>query len=235
MNVKKYLKQQAQKDLQALRTDRDEEFLQRLKDSIEESAKERAPKTKHNKKWLWAIPSGALACAVAAILIVELVPFPNNGLGDTKYEEANFVHSDSDIIELSNALTNLTLNFTEDQTVDIAKITDSVSGDELYYALTIDDNSSTAFYSMRVMIVVNNKYHYDKFKIEDDFATEIYSDYSVIYRQQISVDVDTGLNVIEGSAKLVNTKYEIYVLTYKEYSFDNGMLLTIIDNTFDFK
>ena len=26
MNVKKYLKQQAQKDLQALRTDRDEEF-----------------------------------------------------------------------------------------------------------------------------------------------------------------------------------------------------------------
>ena len=233
MNVKKYLKQQAQKDLQALRTDRDEEFLQRLKDSIEESAKERAPKTKHNKKWLWAIPSGALACAVAAILIVELVPFPNNGLGDTKYEEANFVHSDSDIIELSNALTNLTLNFTEDQTVDIAKITDSVSGDELYYALTIDDNSSTAFYSMQIMIVVNKNYHYKSFKIEDDFVKETYSDFSIIYRQQVTND--SGVNLIQSRAQIDNANYDVYVLEYTEYSLGDGMFLTIINNMLDFK
>jgi hypothetical protein len=233
MNVKKYLKQQAQKDLQALRTDRDEEFLQRLKDSIEERAKERAPKTKHNKKWLWAIPSGALACAVAAILIVELVPFPNNGLGDPKYEEANFVQADSNIVELSNALTNLTLNFTEDQTVDIAKISDSVSGDELYYALTIDENSSTAFYSMRVMIVVNNKYHYDKFKIEDDFVKETYSDFSIIYRQQVTND--SGVNLIQSRAQIDNANYDVYVLEYTEYSLGDGMFLTIINNMLDFK
>ena len=233
MNVKKYLKQQAQKDLQALRTDRDEEFLQRLKDSIEERAKERAPKTKHNKKWLWAIPSGALACAVAAILIVELVPFPNNGLGDPKYEKANFVQADSNIVELSNALTNLTLNFTEDQTVDIAKISDSVSGDELYYALTIDENSSTAFYSMRVMIVVNNKYHYDKFKIEDDFVKETYSDFSIIYRQQVTND--SGVNLIQSRAQIDNANYDVYVLEYTEYSLGDGMFLTIINNMLDFK
>ncbi len=233
MNVKKYLKQQAQKDLQSLRTDRDEEFLQRLKDSIEERAKERAPKTKHNKKWLWAIPSGALACAVAAILIVELVPFPNNGLGDPKYEEANFVQADSNIVELSNALTNLTLNFTEDQTVDIAKISDSVSGDELYYALTIDENSSTAFYSMQIMIVVNKNYHYKGFKIEDDFVKETYSDFSIIYRQQVTND--SGVNLIQSRAQIDNANYDVYVLEYTEYSLGDGMFLTIINNMLDFK
>lgn len=230
MNVKKYLKQQAKKDLQALRTERDEVFLQRLKDSIAAQA----PTKKRSMKWLWAIPSGVLACTVAAVLIVELAPFPNNDLGDTKYEETNFKQATSDISELSDALTGLTLNFTEEQEVGIIKIFDSVSGDELYYALNINENSTQAFYSMQLMIVVNNKYHYNKFKIEEDFVTKTYADYSVIYRQQISVNKNNGMNIIEGSAKIENTKYGIYVLTYEEYSFDNGMFLTVISNIFDF-
>ncbi len=35
MNVKKYLKEQARKDLQALETERDREFLQRLKNNVQ--------------------------------------------------------------------------------------------------------------------------------------------------------------------------------------------------------
>jgi hypothetical protein len=230
MNMKKYLKEQAKKDLESLRTERNGEFLQRLKDSIDA----KAPSQKRNMKWLWAIPSGALACAVAAVLIIELIPSPNNNLGDTKYEENNFKQETSDIPELSGALTDLTLSFTDEQEVEIIKIFDSVSGDELYYELTVDENSTQAMYNMRIRIVVNDNYHDNGLKIEDDFVTETYADYSVVYRQQISVDTDTGLNIIEGSAKLDNTKYEIYVLTYQEYSFDNGMFLTVINNIFDF-
>lgn len=230
MNIKKYLKEQAKKDIESLRTERDEEFLQQLKDSIEAKAH---PK-KRNMKWFWAIPSGALVCAVATVLIVELVPFPNNDLGDVKYEETNFKQETSDNSELSKAVTDLTLSFTEEQEVGIMKIFDSVSGDELYYELTIDENSEQAIYSMKLVIVVNDNYDYSGFEIDEEYTTEAYSGYSIIYKQQIRIDPDTGLNMIEGSAKIDNTKYEIYVLNYEEYSFDNGMFLTVINNMIDF-
>ena len=214
--------------MESIRTEKDQEILQRIKDAIVEEP----PKKKHNRKWLWAIPSSALACAVAAILIVELVPSPNNDLGDTKYEESNLRQVNSDISELSNALTGLTLNLTEDQTVDIIKYFDLVSGDELYYELTIDESSM--LYSMRLVIVVNDKYDYNELKIDEEYATATYSDYSIIYKQQIAVDPDIGLSVIEGSAKVDNAKYEIYILSYKEYSLENGMFLTVINNMLEF-
>ncbi|MDE6412085.1 MAG: hypothetical protein K2L02_06115 [Clostridia bacterium] len=232
MNVKKFLKKKAQADLESLRTDRDQETLQRLKDSVAE-----APKTKRNKKWLWAIPSAALACAVAAILIVELVPSPNNDLGDAgqdgdvRYDEMNFTPETSDITELSNALTNLTLNFKEDQEVETIKYFDSVSGDEIYYYLRIDEDSMLS-YSMQVVIVVNDKYDYKDFELEGSISTETYSDYTIQYKQKI-VD-DDGINLIQCKAKIESAKYEIYVLNYEEYSFENGTFLTVINNLLSF-
>lgn len=229
MNVKKYLKKKAKEDLEALRTEKDREILQRLESLVVEEA----PKKKRNMKWLWAIPSGALACAVATVLIVELVPSPNNDLGTARYEESNFQQEASDIAKLSDALTDLTLNFTEDQEVETIKFFDSVSGDEIYYILTIDENSMRAIYSMRFMIVVNDKYDYDKFKIEEDFSTRQYADYTIHYRQQIINDSE--VNLIQCRAKIENAKYEMYVLNYEEYSLEDGMFLTVIDDILEFQ
>ena len=241
MNVKKYLKKKAKEDLKSLQTEHDQEVLERLKNSVNEEK----PKTRRNLKWLWAIPSGAVACAVAAILLVELVPRPGNDIGgvipplgsdsgDVRYDEANFEQEDSDFFKLSNSLTNLTLHFTENQEIKIVRFFDSLSGDELYYTLTITENSAEAMYSMELMIVVNENYDYNSFEFEGELLTESYSDYSITYQQKITPDPTFGLNLVNSSAKIENAKYKIYVLMYEEYSFENGMFLTVIDNTLEF-
>ena len=232
----------AQADLQSVQTESDQEVLQRLKNSVVEEP----PQKRRNLQWLWAIPSGVVACAVTAVLLVELlprpgsdigglVPPPNSDSGNVKYEEMNFEQADSDIYELSNALTNLTLHFTENQTVDVVKTSDSLSGDALYYVLSIDESSMEAVYSMRFLIVVNDNYDYDKFKLEGEAITQIYPDYAITYTQRITPDPDFGLNLIESSAKIESAKYKMYVLQYQEYSLENGMLLTVINNMLDFK
>ena len=237
MNVKKFLKKKAQADLQSVQSENDQAVLQRLKNAVTGEN----PKTKRNRKWLWAIPSGALACAVAAILIVELVPHPGNDIGGSdpnsggvKYEERNLEQTLSDISELTNALTDLTLHFTEYQSVGVVKFYDSVSGDDLYFVLTIDESSMEAMYSMRFLIVVNDNYEYDKFNMEGEAITETYPDYSITYTQRITPDPDFGLNLIESNAQIENAKYEMYVVKYQEYSLENGTLLTVINNMLEF-
>ena len=237
MNAKKFLKKKAQEDLESVQTDSDREVLMRLKNSVTKEA----PKKRRNLKWLWAVSSGAVACAVAAILIVELVPFPSNDIGETvppsdsiKYEDANFVQELSDFSEVSNALSNLTLHLTENQVVDVVKTSDSVSGDELYYVLNIDESSMDAVYSMRLLIVVNDNYDYDKFSMEGEVFNRTYPDYTISYTQKIITDPDIGLNTIAGGAKIENAKYEMYVLQYQEYSFEDGIILTVINNMLDF-
>ena len=230
MNVKKFLKKKAQEDIQSVQTEHDQEVLQCLKNSVVEEK----PKTRRNMKWLWAVSSGAVACAVAAVLIVELVPRPNNGLGGVRYDEMNFQRKDSDFSELSNALTDLTLHFTEDQEVSTVKFFDSLSGDDLYYVLTIAENSTEAIYNMEFMIIVNENYDYENFNLEGEVLTETYADYTIVYQQKIIRDPDIGLNTITGSAKIESAKYEMYVLQYEEYSFGDGTFLTVINNMLKF-
>ena len=226
MNVKKFLKTNAQKDLQSVQTESDREVLQRLENSV--AAK--TPKQRHRLKWLSAMLTAALACSVATVLLVEFVP---HAVSD-KYEEANCMQEDSDLSELSNALTDLTLRFTEDQSVNVMKFYDSLSGDELYYVLTIDVSSMEAVYSMRFLIVVNDRYHYDKLQLDGDIKTATYTDYTVTYTHRVNGNSDFGVNLVECSAEIVSAKYMMYVLMYQEYSLGNGMFLTVIDEMLDF-
>ena len=231
MNVKKLLKKKAQEDIKSVQTDTDQEVLQRLKNSVAEEK----PKVRRNLKWLWAIPSGAVAFAVAAVLIVELAPFPGSNPGNIRYEDANFEHVDSDYSELSNALTNLTLHVTEDQEISVVRTFDSLSGDDLYYILSVTENSMDAIYNIRLLIVVNEHYDYNSFAMEGTFTTETYPDYSITYKQWITTDPDLGLNTIGANAKIEDAKYEMYVVSYEEYSFGDGMFLTVINNLLDFQ
>ena len=230
MNVKKFLKQKAQADLESVRSDVDQEILQRLKNAVVEEP----PKKRRNLKWLWAVPSGAVALTVAAVLIVELVPFPNQDSGGVRYDEVNVEHVDSDFSELSNALTNLTIQVTEQQEISVVKYYDSLSGDDLYYVLNVAENSMEAMYSTRLLIVVNENYDYTNFVVTDEFITSTYSDYAITYKQIITTDPDIGANLITCNAKIDHARYEMYVLMYEEYSVDNGMFLTVINNLLDF-
>ena len=228
MNVKKYLKQKAQEDIKSLQTDKDQEILQRLKNSVAEEP----PKKRRSLKWLWAIPS-AVAFTVAAVLIVELVPFPNNDSGGVRYDEVNFVHVNSNMSELSNSLSGLTLHVTDTQNISVARTYDSLSGDNLYFTLSVAEN---LIYSLELRIVVNENYDHEDFIITDEFKTASYPDYTITYKLQITPYPDfDGLNIITcTAAKIDNAKYEMYVMNYEEYAVDDGTFLTVINNLLDF-
>ncbi|MBD5636452.1 MAG: hypothetical protein HDP28_01340 [Clostridia bacterium] len=225
MNVKKYLKKQAKEDLKALETDSDREFLARLKESVAEN-----PKPKRNKNWLWAIPSSVAVCA--AILVGTLVPL--SGGSDIKYDDLNFVQAKSDLTEFVGASKGLTVQFTEGQTVEVKRTYDSVSGDDIYYTLSINETSVNAYYTLEARVIVNKKYEFKNFVIDEDYDTKIYAHYSIIYKQDVTVDTDTGVNLVTCNAKIDKLKYDIYVTNYEELSIENGSFLTVIANLFDF-
>lgn len=238
MRVKKFLKKESQKNLKDFETEGDREFLNRMRKSVVEP-----PKKKRNKNWLWAIPSAIAACAVAVVLIVEFVPFSDGGdlddgsdandpndVTDVKYDELNFDRVDSNPTELFAALDNLTINIAEERIVSVLRTYDSLSGDNLFYTMSIDDFP----YIMDIKIVVNNKYEFNDFVIDENFITKIYSDYSVAYIQKITYDTDFETNLVQCTAKLDSEKYDIYITNYKEYSDEEGTFLEYIDNLFDF-
>lgn len=229
MNVKKFLKKESNEDLRSLETESDRALLAQLKGAVAASAK-----PKRRKRWLWAIPSSVAACAVAAVLIVHFALFPGIDPGKIKYDAMNFVRIDANITELSERLPNLTVNTSIDQLVGVQKTYDSVSGDDLFYTLSVDEESEYALYKLAARIIVNKNYEFDEFEITDEYVTNSYSNYSVKYWQRITVDPDTGLNLVQCNGKIESEHYEIYIMNYEEYSLENGTFLTVIDNLFTF-
>ena len=227
MNIKKYLKKIAQEDLQNVETERDREFLASLKSSSAEEPK----KKPRNYQWLWSIPAGVALCTAAVVLPVVLVPAPV--ADDVRYEEINFVQVNSDLNELFEDTTKIKINFLQTQSISISKTYDSVSGDDLYYTVAIS-NSEDLFYNLQTRIVINEKYKPDDFIIEESFETVTYPDYSIIYKQDVLSDSDLGVNHVYCKAQIENSKYDIYVMNYEEYSFENGSFLTVIADLFDF-
>lgn len=229
MNVKKFLKKESNEDLRSLETESDRALLAQLTGAVAEPSK-----PKRRKRWLWAIPSSVAACAVAAVLIVHFALFPGMDPGKIKYETANFVRTESNITEISHALTNTTVNITGDQSVRVQRVYDSISGDDLFFSLFVDESSSNAIFHIETRIVVNKNYEFDEFEITDDYTIQTYSNYTVRYIQEISLDPNTGLNLVQCNGKIESEHYDIYIMNYEEYSLENGMFLTVIDNLFTF-
>ena len=230
MNVKKFLKKESKADLRSLETEEDREFLKQLQDSVSEK-----PPKKRSRHWLWAVPSAAAACVVAVVLIVEYVPFSNGGSNDIKYQAKDFVLTDSDMTELSGVLDHLTIQTNETQRIGVQRTYDSVSGDNLFFTLFVDESSSNALYNSEFVIVVNDKFDFEELQITDSFVTETYPTYTVNYSQEVIPDSETGLNLVRCSAKIESAHYEIYVIKYEEYSLADGMFLTVLNNLFTFQ
>lgn len=233
MNVKKYLKKQAEQDLQSLETERDRAFLGQLENIAEENARARAKK--RNLQGLWAIPSVAVAGGLAAVLLVEFLPVANNGLDGIKYVESNFVSVDSDINEFNGASNNLKINLTDERKAVVLRTYDQVSGDDLYYTLRIEEVTESVFVNLDLRVVVNEHYDYENFQIDETFVTETVEDFSVNYSQVVSVDPDFGLNLVKCTGKIEKPNFEIYILNYEEYALDDGSFLNYIDDLLEFK
>lgn len=203
----------------------DREFISQLMETVGER---HAPKPKRNKNWLWAIPSATAVCA--AVLVGTLVPWT----GKIKYEDKNFVNEVTTIETLADALNGLDIHISENQEVFVKKTYDTVSGHDLYYTMLVSESMETAYYAIETRIIINEKYEFEDFVLDDSFATQDCGHYSVYYKQQFTEDPQTGINSVRGTAKIDGLKYKIYVTVYDEFTLGSGMFLDVIAGLFDF-
>ncbi len=203
----------------------DREFISQLMETVGER---HAPKPKRNKNWLWAIPSATAVCA--AVLVGTLVPWT----GEIKFENKYFVDEVTTIETLADALNGLDIHISEDQDVFVKKTHDSVSGHDLYYTMLVSESMETAYYAIETRIIINEKYEFEDFVLDDSFATQDCGHYSVYYKQEFTEDPQTGIKSVRGKAKIDGLKYEIYVTSYKESTLGSGMFLNVIAGLFDY-
>lgn len=208
-----------------METEGDREFISQLMETVGER---HAPKPKRNKNWLWAIPSATAVCA--AVLVGTLVPWT----GEIKFENKYFVDEVTTIETLADALNGLDIHISEDQDVFVKKTHDTVSGQDLYYTMLVSEFTETVDYAIETRIIVNEKYEFEDFVLDDSFATQDCGHYSVYYKQEVTEDPQTGIKSVRGKAKIDGLKYEIYVTSYKESTLGRGMLLNVIAGLFDF-
>ncbi len=208
-----------------METEGDREFISQLMETVGER---HAPKPKRNKNWLWAIPSATAVCA--AVLVGTLVPWT----GEIKFEDKYFVDEVITIETLADALNGLDIHISEDQAVVVKKTYDSVSGQDLYYTLSVSESTETAYYAIHTRIIVNDKYEFEDFVLDDSYVMQDCGHYSVDYKQEFTEDSQTGLNSVRGTAKIDGLKYEIYVTNYDEFTLGSGMFLDVIAGLFDF-
>lgn len=164
------------------------------------------------------------------MLVGTLVPWT----GEIKYEDKYFVDEVTTIETLADALNGLDIRISEDQDVSVKKTYDSVSGHDLYYTMFVSEFTEAVDYAIETKIIVNEKYEFEDFVLDDSFATQDCGHYSVYYKQEVAEDSQTGLNLVQGTAKIDGLKYEIYVTSYKESTLGSGMLLNVIAGLFDY-
>ena len=91
--------------------------------------------------------------------------------GRDKYEDKYFVDEVTTIETLADALNGLDIHISENQEVFVKKTYDSVSGHDLYYTMLVSEFTETVDYAIETRIIVNEKYEFEDFVLDDSFAT----------------------------------------------------------------
>ena len=211
MRVKKYLKQQAEKDRQAIMTEGDEKFLQETMARIDGAASPAPRSSSKLKSWL----TGAMACAVVIACVLVFCPLGQSAA----YFENNFVKSDSTLQEMDADMKKFAFDFDETlYTVTVQKTTDSVSGDVIMYEANISSNDSLV--KMSLFAVCNENYHYHEVEITNEFVSEKLAPYEICYCSYTEPQPDFGVDIYHVEAQIRKGKEYVYLTNYVETVFD---------------
>lgn len=213
MNVKKFLKDTAKQDREALSTDSDEIFLDDLKNKVEENSVKR--KNSHARFWV----SGLIGAMAMILVVVSVLVFYPHSDNEIKYLEKDFEQVASNLEEVENSLRDFTLTIdSSEYSCVTVKVIDTVSGDTIYYILKIQ--SFDLLKNIEMVIVTNENYHYNAAFDAGEFISLENSSYSFIYYTDKSIDEEFGLEVLIAQAELHKANEYIYVLDYSELLLD---------------
>lgn len=191
-------------------------------------AKKYGPQESIDKPKMQWIRKMAIGLASASIILITLVStllvvyLPNKGdvVEPTKqYFSENEVQRDNvQSIEVLADMQCLILNLDSQNDVDITLIYDSMSNDNLYFIININDEEN--FLMANVFVVTNALYNLH-FSMPLDFkTTEIYS-FNVKYGETFSLIEDYGLYKID-STMVIETEHEVLYIEYSSYSLDEN-------------
>ena len=226
MKVKKFLKQQAEKEKQQIIENSD---MQAFNLYFEQIGNDEHEKVLPNRsKWLIGVACLFVAMIVAILSVLFFLSKPSSPV----YLDSNFEISDSNVEEMDGDMKEFDFNIDDAlYSVTVQKTSDSVTGDDLYYRANIYTLDS--FINFEFVAVCNENYTYGNFGATDNFTTVELSDYSVTYRQEISHESGTGLDELSAKAIIQKNKESIYIIVYNEYLLDDeGSLLNIIQEMF---
>ena len=224
MKVKKFLKQQAEKEKQQIIENSD---MQAFNLYFEQIGNDEHEKVLPNRsKWLIGVACLFVAMIVAILSVLFFLSKPSSPV----YLDSNFEISDSNAEEMDGDMNEFDFNIDDSlYSVTVQKTSDSVTGDCLFYQVKI----SNLILNFEFIAVCNENYTYGNFGATDNFTTVELSDYSVIYKQEISHESGTGLDELSAKAIIQKNKESIYIIVYNEYILDDeGSLLNIIQEMF---
>lgn len=208
MNIKRYLKKQAEQDKQKILDSDNGEFLHTLQNQVEPTrSKMRSPL----RIWIPASLS-AITCVVLAICIAVYYPFETSPI---EYLDINLINEVSTIEDFNKDVKEIDLQI--DSTVysySVTKAWDSISGDVLYYYVTI--NNPDAFVQMEIVTVCNPHYTYKDLKTPHNPTIVQLPNYKVSYETSTTMHAEFGLEILHATAEIHKGKESIYITNYSE-------------------
>lgn len=232
MNVKRYLKKQAEEERQRILAADDGEFLRSLQEMVQPApASAPAPEKRRRapvklKYWLPATAS-AVAAAVVVTCVIIYYPF---GSDHVEYLDANIISENSTLEVLNKDMKQFDLVVDETlYSCAVTKMSDSVSGDVLYYFTRI--SSLDTFVHIELVTVCNPYYKYKDFMFASDTTDEALSNYTVTYGTLTSTDPEFGIDTLQVTAKIQKGKEFVYVTDYSELLLSpDGSFLEILQS-----
>lgn len=228
MKVKKFLAQQANSDRQQIL---DESNKTVYKEILAQAEKNPAPKksfSAKNAKWM---ASAAAVCLTAVILVCVFIFSPVQQT--PVYLENNFVENSSTVEEMDSDFKEFDFSIDiSTYSVTISKITDSISGDTIYYTATI--NRLDTLINFNFVAVCNPYYTYQNFDIDGGALQADLPKYTVTYQKNnLSESINEyNLYLLNFKAKIQKGNEQIYITRYSEYADDeNSSFLKVIQET----
>lgn len=207
MNVKKFLREQAEKNAENLLDENDLLYLQQF-ESVEEGAATAKPRGLSRKK-LWAILSPVVTVAVAAIIIFPSVFVKRKG--NIFYQEANVRETTSTFNDLQTDTKYFNFMEYSETPYRVMLNYDSISNDKLYY--TLEGTNEILLSDFKFYVIINENYNYN-FELNENLFVKEFNNYNLKY-EYIEIEVGASTNYIYKGIITVNTE-----IIYIEYNQD---------------
>lgn len=210
MNVKRYLKQQANQDKKAILDEDGGKTLRALGVGY--------PDKKGSRRRTWVACTASIAASLIVVLVCVLSLFPFRPHPE-KFVETNFVTEDGTIEKMNAELHDFSVTIDENEyQTYITRTYDSVSHDALFYRLNINSNDN--FLHAELYISCNADYQKSDFSFS---MTPIVADlpqYTITYQSESDVDAQYGIATIACMAEIQGETDHIYITRYSELILD---------------